>query len=99
MKKLALLFAGAMIVGTAGAAVAASDLNTPAGNAAVGSNGYIVMLDGNSANPDPLDGYVGVDDEGGLQCGAQGGPFNDDGSNNALHVDNGCNPEAPAPPA
>lgn len=99
MKKLALLFAGAMVLGSGGAALAQATLTVPGlGSADAGSAAYILMLDGSSDNP-VADGYIGADAGGNLQCGPTGGPFNDDGSDNGDYVANGCDPTTliPAP--
>jgi hypothetical protein len=37
--------------------------------------GYVVVYDGKESNPDPLDGYIGVKDDGSLDCDGAGGPY------------------------
>ncbi|MDT4937493.1 MAG: hypothetical protein QOG80_1164, partial [Pseudonocardiales bacterium] len=41
-----------------------------------------VVADGDSANPEPADGYIGVDGTGGVGCAS--GDYQPGGSNNAL---------------
>lgn len=99
MKKLALLFAGAMIAGSGTAAFGNAVLTVPGvGSADAGSAGYTVVVDG--ASGFALDGYLGIDAAGGLVCGAEGGPFNDDGSESDEYGTAGCDPTTlvPAPP-
>lgn len=99
MKKLALLFVGAVIAGSGTAAFGAATLTVPGvGSADAASAGYTVVLDG--ASGFPADGYIGIDAAGGLVCGADGGPFNDDGSESDEYGTAGCDPTslAPAPP-
>ncbi len=95
MKKLLTLAVGVFALSSmAGVASANSTLNTPAGNISVAQDGYILMLDGNSGNPDPLDGYVGISDDPACVGAFDGGPYNDDGTANPDHIDSPC--EAPA---
>ncbi|HVE94762.1 MAG TPA: hypothetical protein VNB24_07550 [Acidimicrobiales bacterium] len=101
MKKLALLFVGAVIAGSGTAALADATLTVPGvGSAEVNGAGYIIVLDGSSDNP-VADGYIGVSHTPELVCGASGGPFNDDGTNSDAYGAIGCDPTslAPAPPA
>lgn len=96
MKKLLSVTVGVLALGAVSmsAAGANSALNTPIGNLGVNQDGYIVVADGNSGNPDPLDGYIGISDDPGCVGAFDGGPYNDDGTNNGDHVDSPC--EAPA---
>ena len=100
MKKLALFFAGALIAGSGTAAFGNALLTVPdVGSADAGSAGYTLVLDG--ASTFAADGYIGIDAAGNLVCGADGGPFNDDGSESDQYGAEGCDPTslAPAPPA
>jgi len=107
-KRLALVLAGAAAMG--GLSIVAANanalVNTPVGNANVDPASHdTVVLDGNSDNPDPLDGYLIVHaDTMSISCSDQGGPYNNDGSedeswNQGVGNDDPgtCNP--PAPPA
>lgn len=99
MKKLiALLFAGGIMV--AGAASASAErVDTPIGSAS-NDGGYTLLLDGAEGNPDPFDGYAGVDGNGGVQCGdaGDGSEWYDDNGNGIEDegerraTDDGCNP-------
>ena len=64
-------------------------VTTDAGWAGVASDGYLIVLDGNAGNPDPVDGYVGITDGGAFECSDTGGPYS--GGTTA-----GCNPQPPA---
>jgi len=96
-KRLALVLAGAAAMSTLGLFAAHADVvNTPIGNANVDPASG-VTLDGNSQNPDPLDGYLILHADGTVSCGDEGGPYNDDGSVNDEFEDPGtCNPTLPA---
>jgi len=108
-KRLALVLAGAAAMSTLGVLAAHADgvvhVNTPVGTAdADPSTG--IQLDGNSTNPDPLDGYIIIDQNGTVSCSDEGGPFNDDGTsknadtdpNNDFTAPGTCNPTLPPPP-
>jgi len=106
MKKLiALLFAGAIVVGGAFSA-SADHVDTEIGSAHTG-DGYTLLLDGNDdVNPYPVGGYAGVDADGGVQCGDAGdgyeyadnngdGDTDDPGEKTASDED--CHPENQLP--
>lgn len=98
MKKLALLFAGAVMAGSGAAALADATLTVPGvGSAEVNGPGYILVLDGSSDNP-VADGYIGISQTPDLVCGNSGGPFNDDGTNSDTYGAAGCDPASLVPP-
>lgn len=93
MKRFAIGLVAAGALGLVGMSSAvAEQVTTPLGTLAVNQDGWAVVADGNSTNPDPFDGYIGVDADGNAQCGDAGGPYNDDGTVNGAHVNSGCNP-------
>lgn len=89
MKKVLAGLAGALMLGalTTTAASAAPALCTEIGCAGVAADGYIIVLDGDPANPDPIDGFIGVTDGGGIDCDGEGGPYT-----TGTPQDAGCNP-------
>jgi len=96
-KRLSLVLAAAAAMGSLSVVAAHADalINTPLGNANVDPSSGLT-LDGNSSNPDPLDGYVIVHPDGTVSCADEGGPYNDNGTDNAEFVDPGtCNPQPP----
>ncbi len=74
-KRIALLAGMAMMV--AGGVVStghADPVQTPLGSASVNEGGYILVLDGTADNPDPLDGYISVDQNGKACASDEGTP-------------------------
>lgn len=89
MKKVLATLAGTLLLGalTTTAASAAPAYCNEAGCAGVAADGYVVVLDGDPGNPDPIDGFIGVTDGGGVDCDSEGGPYTA-----GTPTDAGCNP-------
>ena len=107
-KRLALVLAAAAAMGSLSVVAANADalVNTPIGSANV-DPATGITLDGNSTNPDPLDGYLIITPDGTVHCSDQGGPYNDNGTDDpSWNADPsqgndlapGCNPTLPPPP-
>jgi hypothetical protein len=85
MKRLALLIAVlAMVLPLSGAM--ADPTCTPAGCVTAGEGGYVAVLDGDAANPDPADGFISVS-EGGQVCADDNGTADDGNAENGPESD------------
>ena len=93
MKKLALLLVvlAAFVLPLAGA-TAEPVCDVPIGCVTVNEGGYVLVLDGDAANPDPADGFISVSDDGQI-CSDDNGTA-DDGNpaNGAESTSPMCNP-------
>jgi hypothetical protein len=91
MKKLALLIAALAVVLPLSSAMAAPTC-TPAGCVTVNEGGYVLVLDGDAANPDPGDGFISVS-SGGRVCSDDNGTADDgNAANGPESTSPMCNP-------
>lgn len=83
MKKLiTLLLAGGLsVAGFALNSASADQVCTAAGCATANEGGYVVVLDGDAANPDPADGFISVSN-GGQVCADDNGTADDGDATN-----------------
>lgn len=68
----------------------ASATETPIGTVTAGEGGYVLNVDGDASNPDPIDGFVSVREDGQVCADDNGSADDGDASNGAESTSPTC---------